>query len=125
LFPLLVFGFLALWPWAERTFTGDRGYHNLLQRPRENPWRTAIGAAVVTWVFLIFMAGSADRVDVWLGISYTAQIWVYRVAIWVVPVLVGVAAKRACEELIAGEQVRHVQHEAEAAARSARLASLE
>jgi ubiquinol-cytochrome c reductase cytochrome b subunit len=125
LFPLVVFGFLALWPWAERVVTGDRDYHNLLQRPRENPWRTAIGAAVVTWVFLIFMAGSADRVDVWLGISYTAQIWVYRVAIWVVPVIVGAVAKRSCEELIAGERAHMVQHDAEVRARAARLASLE
>jgi hypothetical protein len=71
-------------------------------------------------VFLIFMAGSADRVDVWLGISYTAQIWVYRVAIWVVPVLVGIAAKRTCEELIAGDLARRVQRDAERAARGAR-----
>ena len=123
LFPLIVFGFLALWPWAERIATGDRGYHNLLQRPRESPWRTAIGAAVVTWVFLIFMAGSADRVDVWLGISYTAQIWVYRVAIWVVPVLVGIAAKRTCAELVAGEQAHTIRRDAERAARVARRGS--
>jgi ubiquinol-cytochrome c reductase cytochrome b subunit len=120
LFPLAVFGFLALWPSAERFVTADHGYHNLIQRPRENPWRTAIGAAVVTWVFLIFMAGSADRVDVWLGISYTAQIWVYRVAIWVVPVLVGFAAKRTCEELVAGDRARGVRLDAERAARVAR-----
>ncbi len=120
LFPLTVFGFLALWPWAERIVTGDRGYHNLLQRPRENPWRTAIGAAVVTWVFLIFMAGSADRVDVWLGISYTAQIWFYRVAIWIVPVLVGLVTKRVCEELVAGERVQRVQRDAALAAKRAR-----
>ncbi len=125
LFPLLVFGFLLLWPWTERTFTGDRAYHNLLQRPRENPWRTAIGAAFVTWVFLVFMAGSADRVDVWLGISYTAQIWVYRVAIWIVPVLVGVVAKRVCEELLAGDRVHEVQRSAEQAARQARAVRID
>jgi ubiquinol-cytochrome c reductase cytochrome b subunit len=121
LFPSVVFGLLALWPWGERIVTGDRAYHNLLQRPRENPWRTGIGTAVVTWVFLVFMAGSADRVDVWLGISYTTQIWVYRVAIWVVPVLVGIAAKRTCDELVAGERSRRVRNDAEAEARQARL----
>jgi ubiquinol-cytochrome c reductase cytochrome b subunit len=120
LFPLTVFGILALWPWAERVITGDRGFHNLLQRPRENPWRTAIGAAVVTWVFLIFMAGSADRIDVWLGISYTDQIWAYRIAIWIVPVLVGICAKRTCEELVAGDRARLVRVEAETAARAIR-----
>ena len=122
LFPMLVFGFLLLWPWAERMVSGDRDYHNLLQRPRENPWRTAFGVGFVTWVFLVFMAGSADRVDVWLGVSYTAQIWAYRVAIWIVPVLAAVVAKRACEELLAGDRVSEVQRGAERAARQARAA---
>ncbi|MFL5948491.1 MAG: cytochrome bc complex cytochrome b subunit, partial [Gaiellaceae bacterium] len=64
LFPLIVFGALAVWPWAEPRLTGDRAPHNLLDRPRDAPLRTAIGAAFFTWVFLIFAAGSADRVYV-------------------------------------------------------------
>ena len=32
--PLFVFVLLLLWPWLERRFTGDRAYHNLLDRPR-------------------------------------------------------------------------------------------
>ena len=40
----------------------------------------AFGVALVTWLFLVFLAGSADRVYVLFGISYTAQIWVYRVS---------------------------------------------
>ena len=42
-FPLVVFGFLYLWPWLERRFTGDDAFHNLLDRPRDAPVRTAIG----------------------------------------------------------------------------------
>jgi ubiquinol-cytochrome c reductase cytochrome b subunit len=103
-FPLLVFITLALWPWAERKITGDVGYHNLLQRPRENPWRTALGAAIVSWVFLIFMSGSADRVDVFLGLDYSRQIWAYRVIVWVVPAIVFFVTRRVCRELVAGEQ---------------------
>ena len=57
LFPGIVFGVLILWPWLERKVTGDDAFHNLLQRPRDNPWRTAIGVAIVTWVFLIFVSG--------------------------------------------------------------------
>jgi ubiquinol-cytochrome c reductase cytochrome b subunit len=113
LFPAAVFGFLACWPWVERGLTGDRSYHNLAQRPRDNPRRTALGAAVVTWVFLIFLAGSADRVNVLFGISYTAQIWFYRVAVWIVPVLVFFGTRVLCRELVAGEQVRAIRHAAE------------
>ena len=84
LFPLVVFGVLALWPWAERTLTGD----DALPQPARAARATTRGARrsarrSSTWVFLVFLAGSADRVDVWLGLDYVAQIWVYRVAVWV------------------------------------------
>jgi ubiquinol-cytochrome c reductase cytochrome b subunit len=106
LFPLVVFLVLALWPWAERKTSGDTAFHNLLDRPRDNPIRTALGLAVLTWVFLVFMSGSADRVTVWLGISYTAQIWVYRFAVWVVPVIVFFVTRRVCRELTAWERIQ-------------------
>jgi quinol---cytochrome-c reductase cytochrome b subunit len=106
LFPLVVFLILAVWPWAERRASGDTAFHNLLERPRDNPIRTALGLAFLTWIFLVFMSGSADRVTVWLGISYTAQIWVYRVAVWVVPAIVFLAARRVCRELTAWERVQ-------------------
>ena len=46
----------------------------------------------------------------------------YRIAIWIVPVLVGIATKRACEELVAGDRARRVRLQAETAARAARQA---
>jgi len=113
LFPLVVFGFLYLWPTIERRMTGDRRAHNLLDRPRDNPWRTAIGAGMVTWVFLIFIAGSADRVFVTFGIHYVSQIWFYRVAVWVAPIVVALITKRICRELVAGERVAAIRKQAE------------
>jgi len=104
LFPALVFGVLLVWPWLERRVAGDDAFHNLLERPRDNPWRTAIGVAIVTWVFLIFVSGSADRVDVLFGLDYATQIWVYRVAVWVVPLVALFVTKRSCDELVAGER---------------------
>ena len=114
LFPLIVFLFLVSWPFLERRVTGDRAFHNLLDRPRDAPWRTAIGAAFVTWVFLVFLAGAADRATVFFGLSYTAQIWAFRVLIWVIPILVLFATKRACEELLRIERADTVRHAAEA-----------
>jgi ubiquinol-cytochrome c reductase cytochrome b subunit len=118
--PLLVFGFLYLWPWLERRFTGDQAFHNLLDRPRDAPVRTGIGVGVITWVVLIFLAGSADRVDVTFGLGYVGQIWFYRVAIWVLPVLFGFVAWWICKELQAGEVVVADRDRAEAEARLAR-----
>ena len=113
LFPMVVFGILYLWPWAERKLTGDEAFHNLLERPRDNPKRTATALAIVVWVFLVFMAGSADRVYVWLGLSYSHQIWGYRVAVVVVPIVTFFVTRRVCRELLAGEAVKAVQHRAE------------
>jgi ubiquinol-cytochrome c reductase cytochrome b subunit len=118
LFPGIVFGILGLWPWLERRRTGDYGFHNVLDRPRDAPWRTAIGVALVVWVFLIFLAGSADRVYVFLGLKYSYQIWAYRILIWVVPVLAGWLTKHVCEELRRGEPVRALQKAAAEAAKA-------
>ena len=102
-FPLIVFGFLYLWPTLERRVTGDRALHNVLDRPRDAPWRTAIGAAFFTWVAVVFVAGSADRIFISAGVPYTYQIWIFRVLALVLPLVVFVGAKRVCEELRALE----------------------
>jgi ubiquinol-cytochrome c reductase cytochrome b subunit len=120
-FPLVVFGFLYFWPWLERRFTGDDAFHNLLDRPRDAPVRTGIGVGMVSWVFLVFLAGSADRVNVTFGPDYVSQIWVYRVVVLVLPVLFGLAAWWICKELNAGDRVLVDRHRAEAEARLARM----
>ena len=113
LFPLVVMAALMLWPWAERRATGDRRAHNVLDRPRDAPVRTGIGAGFLTWVVMIFLAGASDRALVFLGISYVSQLWFYRVAVWIVPVLVGVIAWRFCLALRGMEEVQAEQEAAE------------
>ena len=113
LFPLVVMAALLAWPWLERRVTRDRRVHNTLDRPRDAPWRTAIGAAFLTWVFLIFFAGSADRIYVFLGISYVGQIWAYRVLVFVLPVIVLLVTRKVCLALRRGEEIRADQERAE------------
>ena len=119
LFPMVVFGALYLWPRLEKKLSGDHAFHNLLERPRDNPMRTALGCAFVTWVALVFVAGSADRVAVYFGLSYVGQIWFYRVFIWVAPAIAFFLAKRICEELVAGEHAEKVRKAAEEQAKAA------
>ena len=114
LFPGIVYGALFLWPSLERRLTGDRAFHNLLDRPRDAPWRTALGMAILTWVLTVFLAGSADRVYVTFGISYVTQIWVYRVLVWVLPLVALLVTKRVCDELRAREHVERQKRLAEA-----------
>jgi ubiquinol-cytochrome c reductase cytochrome b subunit len=121
LFPLVVFGFLFAWPLLERRLTGDRRFHNLADRPRDAPWRTAVGLGFFTWVLLIFLAGASDRVFVYVNVSYGAQIWFYRVASFVLPVVAGWIAYRVCVELKEGERVDRERTVAVAEARADRL----
>jgi len=103
LFPGVVFTTLYAWPWAERRITGDRRRHDLLDRPRDKPWRTALGAAFFSWVAIIFIAGAADRILVSVGFGYEGQVWFFRVTAFVVPFFVFLITRRICEELKATE----------------------
>jgi ubiquinol-cytochrome c reductase cytochrome b subunit len=94
LFPLMVFTTLYAWPLVERRLSGDRATHNILERPSDNPWRTAFGAAFVTWVAVPFFAGSSDRIFLAFGIDYEGQVATMRVLWAVLPVLVFVATLR-------------------------------
>jgi ubiquinol-cytochrome c reductase cytochrome b subunit len=115
-FPMVVFGVLYLWPWLERRVTGDYAFHNLLDRPRDTPWRTAIGVAFFTWIFIVFVAGASDRLFVLFDLSYAGQIWVYRVLVWVLPVVALFLTRRICLELVRGERVERERRLAEAEA---------
>jgi ubiquinol-cytochrome c reductase cytochrome b subunit len=116
LFPTIVVGFLYFWPWLERRLTGDHAFHNVLDRPRDAPVRTAVGVGMVAWVLLVFLAGSADRVTVLFGIDYAGQMSVYRVLAIVGPLIAAAIAYRVCTELQAGERVEAERRRAEAEA---------
>ncbi|HEY1778822.1 MAG TPA: ubiquinol-cytochrome c reductase cytochrome b subunit [Solirubrobacteraceae bacterium] len=104
LFPTVVFGLLYALPWIDRRFfTRDRASHHLLERPRDNPRRTALGAAVLSAIFVVFLAGSADRLFVVFTYSYEGAIDFFRVAFFVAPVIVYLLTKRICDQLARGE----------------------
>jgi ubiquinol-cytochrome c reductase cytochrome b subunit len=118
LFPLVVMATLLAWPWLEQRVTGDRSFHNVLDRPRDAPVRTGIGAGFLTWVVLIFLAGSGDRALVFMGLSYVGQIWVYRIAVIVAPFVVGLVAWRVCREL---KEIEEIDADQEHAVQTAQL----
>jgi ubiquinol-cytochrome c reductase cytochrome b subunit len=70
-----------------------------LDRPRDKPTRTAIGAAFLSWVVIVFAVGSTDRIFFRLHISYTDQIHVWRVGIWVLPIIVFFLTRGVCRSL--------------------------
>lgn len=62
-FGLLIFlVFVALYPFFEAWVTGDKREHHVLDRPRNAPTRTAIGAAGVTFYAGLWIAASSDLI---------------------------------------------------------------
>jgi ubiquinol-cytochrome c reductase cytochrome b subunit len=112
-FPLFVLAVLAAFPFVESRLTRDRRVHNLLDRPRDAPNRTAFGVAFLTWVFLIFAFGAADRLYVLFGVSYETLLEAFRVGIWVVPAVLFVVVRRLCRELQHADGVQQRQERAE------------
>src|ERR687889_815558 len=67
--------------------------------------RRSNGASFFTWIFVVFLAGAADRMFVLFGLSYEGQVWAFRVLVWVLPLVVLFVTKRVCDELLRGEVV--------------------
>ncbi len=104
-FPGLLFGFLYLLPAIDRLlFTRDRAEHHLLDRARDDPRRTALLAAVLVFVVLVFFFGSADRVFLSLSIPYDLQLWLARGLVVLAPPLAYLLTRRWCLALRRGDE---------------------
>ena len=90
--------------WLDRRFISrDYRRHDLLERPRDNPRRTALAAAVLSLVVVVFAAGSADRLFFQFGFGYEGAIWFFRAMFFVVPVVVYAVTRRTCVGLARAE----------------------
>jgi len=97
--PGILFSLLALYPFVEAFVTGDRKEHHVLDRPRNRPFRTAFGVAVLTAFLVLVVAGSNDLVAAHFYMSLNDLIRVFRVLFFVGPVLAFVITKRICLSL--------------------------
>jgi len=98
-FPGLIFTIAGIWPAMERRMTGDVMLHNLLDRPRDRPKRTAAGAAMLALLFTLFAASSTDVLANFFHISLNEVLWFFRIATIVVPVIVAALAYQICLEM--------------------------
>jgi ubiquinol-cytochrome c reductase cytochrome b subunit len=106
LFPAVVFGVLYLWPFLEARVTGDRVEHHLLDRPRDRPVRTAIGAAAITALILLLIVGSDDVIVAVFDWSLEVVRITERVLVFVLPPLVGLATWKVARDLREGDPPR-------------------
>ncbi|NEA36688.1 ubiquinol-cytochrome c reductase cytochrome b subunit [Streptomyces sp. SID13031] len=85
---------VALYPFIEGWITGDKREHHLLDRPRNMPTRTGIGAAFITFYGLLWIAGGNDLVATHFGVSLNNVTWFLRFAVFIGPVLAFWATRR-------------------------------
>ncbi|GAA0630156.1 cytochrome bc complex cytochrome b subunit [Sporichthya brevicatena] len=94
--PGVMFTIMALYPFIEAWVTGDKREHHLLDRPRDVPVRTALGAMSIAFYLLLFINGGNDIIGFTFGISINNVTRFTQVALFVVPPLVFMITKRAC-----------------------------
>ncbi|HUC05947.1 MAG TPA: ubiquinol-cytochrome c reductase cytochrome b subunit [Acidimicrobiales bacterium] len=99
IFPGLVFNLALAWPVLERKLTGDNELHNLLDRPRDRPKRTAAGAAFFALLFTLFGASSTDVMANFFHVSLNVVLWSFRIFTFLVPTVVYFVTYRICREM--------------------------
>jgi ubiquinol-cytochrome c reductase cytochrome b subunit len=97
--PGITFTILMMWPFIEQRLTGDREDHQLLDRPRDRPKRTALGAAVLSFYFVLFGASATDVLANYLNVSLNAVLTSFQVLVFVVPIVTYPVALKICREL--------------------------
>ena len=105
IFPGLIFNILLVWPFIESRHTKDLAYHNLLDRPRDRPKRTAAGAAMLTLLGMTFFASSTAVMANFLQLPLKDVLWFFRFAIPIAPVIAYFLTFKICNEMRAAEGV--------------------
>lgn len=96
---MVILGGLYFWPFIEAAVTHDREIHHVLDRPRDRPMRTAIGAAGITFLIMLLIAGSDDVIAVLLSKDIITVVNVLRALTLIVPIGTGIITYQICRRL--------------------------
>ena len=102
----LFFGLMALYPFIEAWVTKDKAEHHILERPRNNPTRTAFGVAAMTAYGMLWIGGGNDLVATQFKVSLNTVTYFLRVAVFVMPVIAFMLTKRICIGLQRSDEER-------------------
>lgn len=97
--PLTMFFLAGLYPFLEKRVTKDVQSHNLLQRPRDNPVRTGLGAMAIAFYLVLFVSGANDVIAMALQAPFEWLVWGGRIGLFVFPPLAFLVAHRICRDL--------------------------
>jgi ubiquinol-cytochrome c reductase cytochrome b subunit len=95
----LVFILLTVYPYLEKRFSGDTAHHNLLQRPRDVPVRTGIGAMAIAFYVVLTFSSFNDIIAYKFHVSLNATTWVGRIGMVVLPPIIYFITYRWCVAL--------------------------
>jgi ubiquinol-cytochrome c reductase cytochrome b subunit len=93
---LVFLGLVAIYPFVEAWVTGDKREHHVLDRPRNAPVRTAIGAAGVTFYGVLWAAASTDLIAVFFQMSLNHVLTVMQIMLIAGPFAAYIITKRTC-----------------------------
>jgi len=107
-FPLmvigLVLGVLAAYPFLERKLSKDFAHHNLLQRPRDAPVRTSLGAMGLAFFIVLTISCGNDIIADKFHISLNAMTWAGRIGLLILPPIAYYVTYRICVGLQRGDR---------------------
>jgi ubiquinol-cytochrome c reductase cytochrome b subunit len=98
--PGVTFTLLYAWPFLERRLTADRADHELLDRPRERPFRTAFGSAALAFFVTLHFAASNDLVAKIFLVPVSTVTWAFRILVITLPVVVFAVVHRYLTALV-------------------------
>ncbi|MGE5696544.1 MAG: cytochrome b [Candidatus Sericytochromatia bacterium] len=90
----VILALVVAYPFVERRLTGDRAHHNLLQRPRDVPVRTAVGAMAIAFYMVLTLSAMNDIIAYKFHLSLNATTWMGRIGMLVLPPIVYFVAYR-------------------------------
>src|SRR5919202_900736 len=94
--PGIMFNLLYAYPTLEAWLTKDKAYHNLLQRPRDTPVRTALGVMGIVFYGILYLGGQNDILAETFHWSLQSTTWVMRVLVIVGPFIAFYITRRWC-----------------------------
>ncbi len=92
--PGLIFTFLAFYPFLEKRVYRLEGEWHVLQNPLEIPLRAGVMLGVFSGLLILSAAATNDILSRMFGIPIEAITWISRIAVIVVPVVLGLGIAR-------------------------------
>lgn len=95
----LVWVICGVYPFVESWVTGDKREHHLLDRPRNAPVRTAVGAAAISMYMFLALGSVNDILAIKLNLSINDLTMLFRAMFFIAPIITFIVVKRLCLSL--------------------------